>query len=62
MEVITDCSLTSFGNESEIDVRLPDGNWETIATIRSVAGMDADEIASHIVKAIKKYKTSNPQD
>ena len=62
IDAITDCTRTSFGSESEIDVRLPDGSWETIATVRSVAGMDADEIASYVVRAIKHYKDPDAKD
>ncbi|MDR3613001.1 MAG: hypothetical protein P4L53_05495 [Candidatus Obscuribacterales bacterium] len=46
-------ACTTFGDQSEIDVRIDaTGKWETIATIRSVAGFDAEDIASVIVHSV----------
>jgi hypothetical protein len=48
---------SGFGNESEIDARMQaTGHWETLATVRSVDGFDADDIAGFIIIAVNNYK------
>jgi hypothetical protein len=46
-------TFTTFGDQSEIDAKIDaTGQWETIATVHSVAGIDAEEIAQFIVEAV----------
>lgn len=48
-------SCTHFGRQSEIDVFLTDsGTWETVATVNPVAGLDAEDVASLIVSALRR--------
>jgi len=47
---------TNFGNLSEIDVYIEaTDTWETVATINSVGGIDAEDIAAFIVSAVAAY-------
>lgn len=53
-------SLT-FGNKSEIDARLEaNGPWKTIATVYSVAGADAEDIANQIINAMTFRHQAQP--
>ena len=46
-------TCTSFGDHSEIDALIEStGQWETLATIHSVAGIDAEDIASFVVHSV----------
>jgi len=46
-------SSSNFGNQSEIDARIgTTGQWKTIATVYSVAGADAEDIAYQIIDAM----------
>ena len=48
---------SSFGRQAEIDGFNPaTGAWETIATVNAIAGVDAEDIASFIVKAVAAYQ------
>lgn len=50
-------SCTNFGEQSEIDAYIDSTDtWETIATIQSAAGIDAEDIASFIVHAVNNYE------
>lgn len=55
-DAITDWHCTTFGNESEIDVRINGGDWETLATVKSVAGLDAEAVACYLIRAAQFYK------
>jgi hypothetical protein len=54
-------TCTYFGRQAEIDAYISTtGNWETIATVYSVAGFDAEDTASLIIRAVNGYeKTQN---
>ena len=48
---------SSFGRQAEIDgFNSTTGTWDTIATVNSMAGVDAEDIASFIVKAVAAYQ------
>lgn len=50
---------THFGNLSEIEAQFTaTGTWETLAEVRSVQGLDAEDIASFLVTAINYYRAS----
>jgi hypothetical protein len=49
-------SCTHFGNQSEIESYIAaTGKWETVADVRPVAGVDAEDMADFIVNAVKHY-------
>jgi len=44
---------SSFGKQAEIDGFNPTtGKWETIATVNTFVGVDAEDVASLIVEAV----------
>jgi len=46
-------TCTNFGDQSEIEAYVEaTGAWETIATVHAVNGVDAEDIASFIVRAV----------
>ena len=48
---------SSFGRQAEIDGFNPTtGTWDTIATVNSIAGIDAEDIAALIVEAVAAYQ------
>jgi len=56
-------SHTSSGDESEIEAFLPaTDTWETIAVVRTVNGVDAEDMAAFITRLANTYhdtKTGN---
>jgi len=52
---------TCFGKESEVEALIPaTGTWETIATVRTVNGVDAEDMAAFIVKLVNDYIHGQP--
>ncbi len=48
-------SGTHFGNQSDIDVFVAaTGQWETLATVHSVVGIDAEDLAAFILASIQQ--------
>ena len=46
-------TCTNFGKHSEIDVYVKEsGVWETVAQVRGIEGLDAEDIAEFIVEAV----------
>jgi hypothetical protein len=49
-------SSSSGGLTSDIDVQLEQtGTWATVATVESVNGIDATDMADFIIKAVQHY-------
>jgi hypothetical protein len=49
-------SCTQFGNQSEIEAFVGStGKRETIADVHGVAGVDAEDMADFIVRAVNAY-------
>jgi hypothetical protein len=50
-------SSSSFGKQAEVDGFNPtSGKWETIATVNTIAGIDAEDVASFMVEAVIAYQ------
>jgi hypothetical protein len=47
---------THFGDQSEIEAQIrATGTWETLAAVRSLPGLDAEDLASFIVMVVNEY-------
>jgi len=47
---------THFGDQSEIEAQImATGSWETIAAVRSLPGLDAEDLASFIVMLVNEH-------
>lgn len=50
-------TCTNFGERSEIEAFIKEtGTWETIAEVRAIAGVDAEDVAGFIVKAVNALR------
>ena len=48
---------TCFGNQAEIEaVDSKTGQWETIALVNAIAGLDAEDVASFIVRIVNAHE------
>jgi len=53
-------TCTNFGGHSEIEARLgATGSWETLATVHSVDGIDAEDIANFVIQVIKGLRMNS---
>ena len=52
-KILKKWSCTHFGDISEIEVFIEaSGHWETVAEVRPIANIDAEDIADFIVQAV----------
>ncbi len=52
-------TCTNFGNRSEIEAFIQEtGKWETVAEVRAIGDVDAEDVASLIVQAVNALRKS----
>ncbi|MER2519938.1 MAG: hypothetical protein ABTQ34_04520 [Bdellovibrionales bacterium] len=52
-------SCTHFGDRSEIEAFIKEtGKWETVAEVRAIGDVDAEDVASVIVRAVNQMRNA----